>query len=163
MTGSDSPQATEIVITVTPTIMDGTVVRWYTNLAAAENGREMASASRNRVMLDGAPKTIADVAYIVHAQLKTDPNTDDLKHLATHRHTSLLGHNLEPVEPTPPENVRLVLTGDRTIPVECRYDGIIDGMHHWSAVVPDTTPLAQIRQVTADSMPPLTSIAFDVT
>jgi hypothetical protein len=43
----------DLVVTVTPTIMDGTVVRWYRSLAAAEQRAEMLSASGNGVLVRG--------------------------------------------------------------------------------------------------------------
>lgn len=38
--------------------------------------------------------------------------------------------------PVPPEDVRLVYPDGTEVPVECRYDGVVDGLHHWSAVTP---------------------------
>lgn len=46
---SDSP----IIVTVTPTIMDGAVVRWYASVNAAECGDPIASASRAGVLVTG--------------------------------------------------------------------------------------------------------------
>lgn len=40
----------------------------------------------------------------------------------------------EVTEPIPPENVRLCLTDGTEIPVECRYDGVVEGVHRWTAV-----------------------------
>ena len=69
---------------VFPTIMDGTVVRWYASEAAAENGHEMASASRNGVVVDMAPREVALAAYDAYEQLRADRNAD-MSGLRTHR------------------------------------------------------------------------------
>lgn len=78
----------EVVVTVTPTIVDGAVVRWYA--APQHDGgqhRELCSASRNGVrvhhQVDGWQDVIA-AAGDVHEQLQRDRHAD-LSHLATHR------------------------------------------------------------------------------
>ena len=85
------------IVTVTPTINDGTVVRWYGLLQAAAIGRDIISASRNGVTGGGDYITAADwdAAASVHAQLVCNPRAD-LSHLATHRKKGLMGP-LEPV------------------------------------------------------------------
>jgi len=40
----------------------------------------------------------------------------------------------KPVEPTPPEDVRVVMADGRHIPIECVYLGLHDGVHEWAAV-----------------------------
>jgi len=84
----------EHVVTVTPTIMDGTVVRWYRSLAAAESPAVcgIISASRTGVIGGGDLITPADweAAWSVHEQLSRDQSAD-LDHLATHRRQSLMG------------------------------------------------------------------------
>ena len=37
-----------MIVIATPTIMDGTIVRWYTDEAAVERHDQIASASRNK-------------------------------------------------------------------------------------------------------------------
>ena len=82
------------IVTVTPTIMDGTVVRWYGSLEAAENPAicGILSVSRNGVMGGGGYITEADwsAAAAVYAQLICNPRAD-LRHLATHRTKGLRG------------------------------------------------------------------------
>lgn len=92
------------VVTVTPTIMDGTVVRWYANLAAAENRHEYLSASRNAVMVDAEMKDTAEVGEIVTAiQRACDVMVrlrrgDDVRDLATHDRP-FASRRLDPVLP----------------------------------------------------------------
>ncbi len=76
----------EPVVIVYPTVMDGTVVRWYSSASAAEYGSEMASASRNGVCVDMAPREIAMAAYDVYDKLKAH-DQPDMSGLATHRRT----------------------------------------------------------------------------
>lgn len=45
--------------------------------------------------------------------------------------------------PTPPTNVQVVLRGGRTVPVDCVYVGVEDGVHMWDAVYP--MPEAVVR------------------
>jgi hypothetical protein len=82
------------VVTVTPTILDGTVARWYHNETHLAWHRETISASRNGVMGHGTyitPDTF-DAAWTAHLALK---NGHDIGHLATHRRRGLTG----PYEP----------------------------------------------------------------
>ena len=82
------------VITVTPTVMDGTVVRWYVNTAAAETGVEVMSASREGVLINVHLHKIPDewllTATQVYERLRTDRSAD-FAHLATHRKTRMFG------------------------------------------------------------------------
>jgi hypothetical protein len=77
------------VITVTPTVMDGTVVRWYTGELAAEQGRPLVSASRNGVMIHGdvyihdLPTSWLEAAQDAHVRIRAG---QDVGGLATHRH-----------------------------------------------------------------------------
>jgi hypothetical protein len=91
------------IITVTATIMDGTVIRWYASVQAADGGRATVSASRNCVMVhdlaehaEAVPAEWLAAAEAAHAVLRQDRNAD-VKHLATH-HWPLFGV-LAPVEP----------------------------------------------------------------
>ncbi|MFG1659055.1 hypothetical protein ACGFIY_21235 [Micromonospora chersina] len=89
-----------MIVTVTPTIMDGTVVRWYSSEDAVEYGREMCSASRNGVRVNGyltdVPADVLAAAQQAYEALRRDDRTD-VGHLATHRQRGLFG----PYEPVP--------------------------------------------------------------
>lgn len=83
-------QADPPVVLVTPTVMDGTVVRWYRDVAAAEQYRPVLSASRNGVTvhaeyLTSIPDAWVDDARRTHTTLSRN-RVADLRHLATHRH-----------------------------------------------------------------------------
>jgi hypothetical protein len=83
------PMSGAPVVMVFPTIMDGTVVRWYRTVAAAENHRPVLSASRNGVMvhaeyLTSIPDAWVDSAKTTYMRLERDRNAD-VRHLATHR------------------------------------------------------------------------------
>jgi hypothetical protein len=92
----------EVVCTVTPTIMDGTVVRWYRSETAAEHRWPMVSASRNGVLvgehLTNGEVTpgIMDRAKLVHELLRRKPDAD-LSGWATHRRERTFGGDLVPV------------------------------------------------------------------
>lgn len=80
-----------MIVTVTPTIMDGTVVRWYAGEDAEDRAEELASASRNRaIVADSAPDSLRCTAESVHAALRQNRNAD-LNYLATHRREGLSG------------------------------------------------------------------------
>lgn len=85
---------TEVVVTVTHTIVDGAVVRWYAPpQRPCDQHVEMCSASRNGVQvhykIDGWQDVI-NTAGAVHDLLRRDRDAD-LSHLATHRRRGLLG------------------------------------------------------------------------
>lgn len=93
---------TDPVITVTATIMDGQVVRWYRTVGAAANHRPVLSASRNGVSvhgeyLTGIPQSWIDTAKQAYADLAADSDAD-VKRLATHRNRGFSNGPLEPVE-----------------------------------------------------------------
>lgn len=75
------------IVTVTPTIQDGAVVRWYASESAVEYGREKLSASRNGVIVYGylheVPQPWLDAARTAYEQLSLNGRAD-MKHLATH-------------------------------------------------------------------------------
>lgn len=74
------------VITVTPTIQDGTVIRWFASESAVEYGRARVSASRNGVIVEGYlhdAEPWIGAAQQAYEQLKRNDRTD-MKHLATH-------------------------------------------------------------------------------
>lgn len=89
------------VVTVTPTIMSGTVVRWHRSVLAAENNTPVLSASRDGVCVhNGAylhtiPGEWIDDATAAYEALR-DHRHPDLSYLATHRRSGLSGP-LEPV------------------------------------------------------------------
>lgn len=92
-----------MIVTVTPTIMDGTVVRWYydeTPLAELSSHQPQVSASRHGVLVHAYLHTLPDglltLAQDVCRQLQRDRDAD-VRHLATHRRRSLFG----PYEPIP--------------------------------------------------------------
>ena len=75
-----------MIVIVTPTILNGPVVRWYASEETAQYGNELVSASRNGVRIEGylhdVPDTVlarAQEAYRVLAA------RGDVDHLATHR------------------------------------------------------------------------------
>ncbi|TDC30086.1 hypothetical protein E1211_24895 [Micromonospora sp. 15K316] len=91
-----------MIITVTPTIGDGTVVRWYpadthTDLIPAT--MPAVSASRNGVLvntyLHAVPEEVMTAAHEVWEQLRRDHDAD-VTALATHRKERLFG-TYEPV------------------------------------------------------------------
>ena len=74
-----------LVVIYTPTIMDGPVLRWYADVAAAEAGEELGSASRNRVHTDrlDLPGAVAVQMVAAHKVLR-DGDVEAAKTLATH-------------------------------------------------------------------------------
>jgi hypothetical protein len=97
--GGSNAAADGIVSTVTPTIMDGTVVRWYRSEIAAETHRVMVSASRNGISV-GEHLTNGEVtpgvmerAELVHELLRRKPDAD-LSGWATHRRERTFGGGL---------------------------------------------------------------------
>lgn len=73
------------VITVTATIMDGTVVRWFDSLDAAERNDPVVSASRTMVVRHRKPVPAEwdAAAQEVFRTLDYDRNFD-LRYMATH-------------------------------------------------------------------------------
>lgn len=86
------------VVVVTPTVMDGTVVRWYRDLYAYDNGREYLSASRKgvrvNIFLHDVPAGDMAAAQRTYEALKANPDAD-MKSLATHRGSGLVGPLVE--------------------------------------------------------------------
>jgi dihydrodipicolinate synthase/N-acetylneuraminate lyase len=90
------------VITVTATVMDGQVARWYRSVEDATIHRAVLSASRSGVsvyaeFLTDVPQEWIDAAKAAHAELAADRNAD-VRHLATHRNRGFSNGPLEPVE-----------------------------------------------------------------
>jgi hypothetical protein len=86
-----------MIVIITPTIMDGAVLRWYVSKSAAENGDESLSASRNGVRvfgyLDDVPAEVLEQAKRAYETLRAG---GDVKNLATHR-MSMFSRVLEPI------------------------------------------------------------------
>lgn len=88
------------VVIVTPTVMDGTVVRWYRSVAAAEQVRASLSASRRGVavhaeFLTDIPSAWVEQAVQAHQALAANPRAD-LSGLATH-HRKFMNGPIVPV------------------------------------------------------------------
>jgi hypothetical protein len=90
------------VVLVTPTIQDGTVVRWYRSDASAKGGNEFMSASRNGVLVHVFLHTVSEdllaQADEVHRILRDSGPDERVYALATHRHQGLLSDTLIPVD-----------------------------------------------------------------
>lgn len=92
-------------VTVTPTIMDGQVVRWFSGEAAMASMHPMLSASRHRVLIhDVELRTVADVEEFRElltaacgAQDRLERG-EDQRHLATYE-SSGLGQPYVPITP----------------------------------------------------------------
>jgi len=92
----------EPVVTVTPTLADGTVVRWHLSVRAATNMSAVVSASRRGVAvhttyLQEVPADWLAAATAAYEQLVRDPGAG-LGHLATHRNSVVSNGPLVPVE-----------------------------------------------------------------
>ena len=89
-----------MIVTVTPTVMSDTVVRWYRGESAEELGAEQVSASRDGVIVNGylhlVPDCVMATAGAAYLTLKRD-RAAYLGHLATHRRKGMFG----PLEPVP--------------------------------------------------------------
>lgn len=82
-----------MIVTITPTVMDGTVLRWYDTDAADDTGRPVMSVSRNRVEVydkDRIDPAAARAAAESHAELKRN-RLADVRRYATHMRLSLRG------------------------------------------------------------------------
>lgn len=91
------------VITVDVAVMDGTVVRWFRSLSAAETNRPTLSASRQGVMVHGeyltsVPEAWIEAAKTAHRQLTRAPRAD-MTGLATHARRKALGVRSGPLDP----------------------------------------------------------------
>jgi hypothetical protein len=78
------------VVTHTPTIQDGPVVRWFRSVDDAEAHRVTISASRNRVIVSAEFRTSSELTALVRAMQVASRvqgqilNGDDIHHVATH-------------------------------------------------------------------------------
>ncbi len=74
-----------MIITTTPTIQDGQVLRWYLSPGAEDRGQAIASASRNAVLVNGRledVEPVLDDARRAHQRLVRG---EDVTDMATHR------------------------------------------------------------------------------
>lgn len=77
------------VVVAVPTVMDGTVVRWFRSMAAWQHHQVSVSASRHRVSVHDdefqtLPQEWVALAIDVHHHLARDPRTG-VGHVVTHR------------------------------------------------------------------------------
>jgi hypothetical protein len=81
-------------VTVTPTIMDGTVVRWHEGNDPTKP--EVISASRNAVVGHGGQITppLFQAAWAAHSALVRG---DSVRDLATHERTRVFGGEWRPI------------------------------------------------------------------
>jgi len=91
-----------MIVTVTSTIMDGTVVRWYRTLPDAQIHRPILSVSRagvrvHDVYLHEVPDEALAIAQDAWAVLRRDPR-HDVRYLATHVNRGPSNGPLVPVE-----------------------------------------------------------------
>jgi hypothetical protein len=92
MEPDDTGRAPAVVV-YRATILDGPVLSWFVNLGAAQNGREVISASRNGVMIHGdvylhtIRRDWLTTAEEAHAALCLG---QDVGHLATHVHRKVI-------------------------------------------------------------------------
>jgi hypothetical protein len=96
----------DVIVTVTNTVMDGLVVRWYRSESAERRGVEFMSASRNGVMvgcyLHEVHSDLLAAAKAAYRDLSHGIETD-VRALATHKRNGPFSP-LEPVVvPDPPE------------------------------------------------------------
>lgn len=89
-----------LFVTVTPTIMDGTVVRWFTTAYAMEDCRPVVSASREGVSGHHGHITpeLFDAAWAAHLAIKAG---QDVNHLATHRRRGVFSGPFESLAVAP--------------------------------------------------------------
>lgn len=82
-----------MIVTITPTVMDGTVLRWYDADDTEQLERPVMSVSRNRVEVyekDRIDPDAARSAAEAYAELKADRYAD-VRSYATHARVSLFG------------------------------------------------------------------------
>lgn len=95
------------VITVTATIMSGTVVRWYRSVGQAEHQRPVLSASRDGVAVHADYLTSIPELWVLDAkrayeQLHADRDAD-MSGWATHERREVLGVRSGPLDPVKKE------------------------------------------------------------
>lgn len=79
------PEPVDFVSIAYPTVLDGTVVRWYASLDAADHHDPVATASRHGVefLRDEVHPRIQDAARGAHRELAANPDAD-VRHYCTH-------------------------------------------------------------------------------
>jgi hypothetical protein len=94
--------ADDPVITVTPTVRDGVVVRWHRSLGHAQTHRPVVSASRRGVAVHAEYITDVPVGWMVAAtqayEALLNDRRADLSYLATHVNRGPSNGPLVPVE-----------------------------------------------------------------
>lgn len=94
---------TETICVEFPTIMDGCVLRWYADEAGYRDRKELASASRNRAVIEPDASLevckLADAAhdYLRDAYARTFSPYLDVSRWTTHRPASFMSHELKPL------------------------------------------------------------------
>jgi hypothetical protein len=93
--------STTAVITVTHTVMDGQVARWYQSVEGATYNQPVLSASRNGVSvhaeyLTSIPEDWVAAAKAAYLELAEGPHAD-VRRLATHRNRGFMNGPIEPV------------------------------------------------------------------
>jgi len=95
-----STDTQDLIVTVTPTIGDGAVVRWHRSHESASYGNEFMSASRNGVMVECYLHEVPEQA-LADARAAFDllrrGRRDDVQQFATHVRRGL-GGPVVPVE-----------------------------------------------------------------
>lgn len=91
----------DLIVTYTPTIMAGPVIRWHTSEYGAKHVKPIVSASRNGVRVEAylsdIPDGLLDLARGTWHALR---HGEDMQHLATHD-LNLRGDKLEPLASAP--------------------------------------------------------------
>lgn len=64
--------------------------------------------------------------------------------------------------PIPPENVRIEYPGGRTVPLQCRYEGVVDGVHVWTAIVPSGVEMDLGMDIHFSMLPPKTRVEVEI-
>jgi hypothetical protein len=81
-----------MIVTMTPTVLDGIVLRWYAN--EDPTGQPAVTVSRNRIEVNAeVDMTVRDNATAAFRELSRNP-TADVRHYATHLRTK---HGLTPI------------------------------------------------------------------
>lgn len=93
---------TDPVCVAFPTIMDGLVLRWYASVDAYVAGGELASASRNGVLvpiyLHEVPREVLAKAEEAYEILRDGGPRELAAAMATHRLKAFTGRELVPIE-----------------------------------------------------------------
>lgn len=74
-----------MIVTTTPTIQDGQVLRWHLSEDSANYGDEIASASRNAILVDGNLLKIEPIIGDLKRAYERLARGEDVTDMATHR------------------------------------------------------------------------------